>query len=535
MEPLLILLVIPAIAFMMLRADSIRVNGLDPETRNYYRKLLPLIAIIVSLLGGLFLFLGLREIPGFEVSYENFALTMARLSVGAGLIYLAWKALQLSKHTEEEDLPLQVIVRRDLEATSARTAAILFILLPLALPSLVLLSTIGFIPILVYGFSAFPKRYVQNQLLWTLSLAAKNEMNMASEVYSLANSMNQERLSGRALAMKIVGVISSLVFPLLLIFFIPMFFRMRTRKRMIEQLFQLSSALYEGVPLETALTLQPNLLPPEVIGAVEAATSTGDVGTVLSKIALEHSRQLENRTTLGRTSENSAAYAAMIVLMVCNVVAFIMYWIIPKFKAIFQDFGVELPQITETWISISDFMMSYWYLAGPFMFLPMVPFLLGAMMMLDDSTWLPSFLLRMFPRIETPMLLRRLGYVAGSNMHLQPSLLSLASATPDFARSRRFERLENRLQLGDSLGSSLQDEGFVNAREAHSIDYSSKMGHLGWALVSIANSIQQRRMDRSRWTMEFIRPAVFILLASVVASFCIALFLPLVKLLTELP
>ncbi|MBT5019295.1 MAG: hypothetical protein HON04_11175 [Planctomicrobium sp.] len=46
--------------------------------------------------------------------------------------------------------------------------------------------------------------------------------------------------------------------------------------------------------------------------------------------------------------------------------------------------------------------------------------------------------------------------------------------------------------------------------------------------------MQQRRMDRSRWTMEFIRPAVFILLACVVASFCIALFLPLVKLLNEL-
>ncbi|MDA7504241.1 type II secretion system F family protein, partial [bacterium] len=468
MEPLLILLVIPAIAFMMLRADSIRVNGLDPETRDYYRKLLPLIAIIVSLLGVLFLFLGLRNIQDFEISYENFALMMARLSLGAGLLYLAWKALQLSKHTEEEDLPLQVIVRRDIEATSARTVAILFILLPLVLPSLVLLSTIGFIPILVYGFSAFPKRYVQNQLLWTLSLAAKNDMDMASEVYSLANSMNAERQSGRTLAMKIAGSLS-------IVFLVPMFYRARARKRMIEQLFQLSSALYDGVPLATALSLQPNLLPPEIIGAVEAATATGDVGTVLSKIALEHSRQLENRTTIGRTSENSAAYTAMIVLMTCNVVAFIMYWIIPKFKAIFQDFGVELPQITQTWISISDFMMSYWYLAGPIMFLPMVPFLLGAMMMLDDSTWLPSYLLRMFPRIEAPMLLRRLGYVAGSNMHLQPSLLSLASATPDFARSRRFERLENRLQLGDSLGNSLQDEGFVNAREAHSIDYSSKM------------------------------------------------------------
>lgn len=534
MEALLILLVIPAIAFMMLRADQLRINGLDPETRDLYRKLLALIAVAFWGVGGIFLVWGGNDFQSATESFGRFFVTLARVGLGFGLIYVGWKAWQVSRHVEQEDLPLQEIVCRDLQATSARTAAILFIFLPLALPSLVLMSTVGFVPVLIYAFSASPRRQIQNQLLWTLALATKNRMDLGSEVNYLAESLRKERNTGKALALNIIKVLVCLVIPLFLVFFVPLYFRVRARRKMYDQMMHLASSLYDGVPLSEALTLQPKLLPPEVIGAIEAAEESGHVADVLSRIAMEYSRQLESRATVGRNSETSAAYAAMIVVVTVNVVAFIMYFIIPKFKHIFQDFGVELPRLTETWIAIADVFAEYWYLMGPMMFVPLVPFLVGSMLMLDDSVWLPSFILRMFPRIEAPMLLKRLGYVAANAEQLQPSLLSLANSTPDFARSRRYERVEDRISRGDSLGTSLLDEGFINQREAKSIDFASQIGHLGWALISIANSIQNRRINRSRWAMEFLRPAVFLILAGVVASFCIALFLPLIKLLNEL-
>lgn len=534
MEPLLILLVIPAIAFMMLRADSLRTAGLDPETREFYRKVLPLVAVSFWILGGVFVFLGVQSFQLAAARFDLALLTLTRIGLGGGLVSLGWKAWQVSRHVEQDNLSLQQLVQRDFETSAARTAAILFILLPLALPSLILMSTVGLIPVIVYGFSAFPRKYTQNQLLWTLALATKNNMELASEVHSFANSITQERQSVRALMFKIAGIVFSLLIPPLLLFFVPMFFRMRSRRKMNEQLFQLSSALYDGVPLAEALYHQPNLLPSEVVGAIEAAEAQGDVGTVLTNIAIEHSRQLEQRGMAGRIAENGAAYAAILIVVLFNIAGFIMYWIVPKFKAIFNDFGVELPALTQTWITVCDWFVNYWYLAGPFMSLPLLPFAFGGIVMLDDSRWIPSFLLRIFPRIEAPTLLRRLGYVASCHQQLQPSLDSLARATPDFGRSRRYERLESRIDQGDSLGQALSAEGFITPRESYAIDHSTELGHLGWALRTLANSIQQRRTDRSRWIMEFMRPLVVIGLALLVASFCIAMFLPLVKLLNDL-
>ncbi len=534
MEPLLILLVIPVIAFMMLRADSLRSNGLDPETRERYRRLLPVLSIIVWGLGVLFLVLGFREFHLAGGSYKLALVTLARLGIGFGLFYLGWKAWQVSHHIPDDDLLLQEIVRRDQQATAAKTAAILFILLPLALPSLVVMSTVGLIPLLIYSFSVFPQQYLQNQLLWTLALATKNKMDVATEVRSLANSLIQERSSGRVIAFRVLAVATVVLLPFLLLLFIPWFFRTRKRNKLINQLSLLSSALYDGVPLATALSHQPDLLSSDIVGAIESASETGNVGTVLTKIALENSRYLERRTLTEKWGGNAAVYATLICLILFQITGFIMYYIIPKYKAIFEDFGVELPALTVILIELSNWFVNYWYLAGPIIFLPVVPFVIAAVFLVDDSSRFPSFVLRIFPRFEAPMLLRRLGYVAANKMELQPSLESLADSMPDLARSRRFERLESRLDIGDSLGKALQDEGFINVREAHSIDNAAAIGHLGWALSSIANSIQQRRINRSRWFMEFIRPAVVVFLGLLVASFCIAMFLPIIKLLGDL-
>ena len=178
--------------------------------------------------------------------------------------------------------------------------------------------------------------------------------------------------------------------------------------------------------------------------------------------------------------------------------------------------------------------MNYFYLLGPFLFLPLLPFVAVSALMVEETNWIPSFVLRMFPRIETPMLLRRLGYVAANRYPIQPSLASLANSIPDLVRSRRYERLESRLEIGESLGKVLLDEHFINGREAQSIDNATQIGHLGWALTSLANTIQQRRLDRARWLMEFVRPSVILMLAVVVGSFCLSMFMPLVKLIVEL-
>ncbi|WP_417850033.1 type II secretion system F family protein [Thalassoglobus sp.] len=550
MEPLLILLVIPFIAFMMLRADSLRRNGLDPQTREAARKSLPLLSVVIWLIAALFLYFGFQEIRTPEVTYRFVFVTTARLGLGVGLLFLGWKSWRISKHIEQADLPLQEVVRRDLEETTARITAILFILLPFALPVMVLLAFVGFIPLIFVGAANFSKSYILNQLLWAFAIATKNQSDLAIEVQALEQVIRREQNSVvryvfLGLTALVLVVLAGLLFSfsqflgiyfMVILIFIAFAYVVRRVRLffLVERLGILAASLNHGQSLSKAMSHHPQLFSYDLIGAVDSAAEQGDLSSVLSEIATADSRNFERKNVAGSLTDTGLLYVVIVFAMFLQMIGFMMYWVIPKFNAIFEDFGVELSAVTQLLVDFSDIVASYWYLLGPLICLPFFPFVAVALMSQENSNWVPNFILRMFPRIETPQLLRRLGYVADQRVPLQPSLQSLAHATPDLSRSRRFERLENRIELGDSLGQALNDEGFVNTREAYSIDNAATSGHLGWALTSIADSIQQRRRSRSSWALEFIRPLMIIFLAVLVGFFCIAMFMPLVKLLNEL-
>lgn len=550
MEPVLVILVIPALACGLLRADSIRRQGMDQQGRETARLLLQILTVPLLCLSLLFVWLMLQAALDAAHDATAAVLMVLRLGVAGGLVALAWVNWKVAGQREEPELSLREIAQRDHEATQLRTIALLFVLLPLALPAMLAIVTVGFIPLIVFGFSSQPQAIIRNRLLWTLALASQGGREFPEEVHQLAASLEKERYSVSRLIAIILTSIAFLLtggcliahFPIL---FVPAFaigsligltvgLRKRGHNLMIRRVQQLATSLFDGIPLGEALQQDRMLVDPALCGAIQVADSPRQLKEVLKRLAVEHTRQLERRFLVGQSSETSLMYAFIVLTMLLQVIGFIMYWIIPKYKAIFYDFGVELPQLTQFWIEVSDWFVSYWYLAGPFLCLPLLPSLFASILSLEESKWIPSFVLRMFPRIESPKLLRLLGYTATYQQRLQPALRALAHSTTDFIRSQRIERLETGLDLGESLGTVLREEGYINTREAYSLDNAAQLGHLSWALQSIANTIQHRREYRVRWLNELLRPAVVILLGILVASFCLGMFYPLIQLIVEL-
>src|SRR5690606_16478289 len=75
----------------------------------------------------------------------------------------------------------------------------------------------------------------------------------------------------------------------------------------------------------------------------------------------------ERAQSLKRKVQGAMIYPVAVITVATCIVGFIMYYIIPKFKEIFLDFGVELPAITEVLINLSDWVVNYWYL------IPVIP------------------------------------------------------------------------------------------------------------------------------------------------------------------
>ena len=532
MEPVTILLVIPFVAFLMLRVNQQRKEGLDPESRNANRGYLKITACAMV---GIAVFLTFCLVDGVLNSVPGLApilLTLARaLLVGLCGIF-AWRTWQVSTYEEQPDLPLSEVVRRDQIDSSATAMGMILIMLPLAIPALILSSTVLLIPLLVFCFSMTSSRAHQCQLLWTLAVGVKGDLDLGREVDELYISMKPRRpLLRKVLTAGFMIIGTPAVVPLII--GIPILISMYRYNRFLKNLEQLANNLHNGTPLHAALEVQPNLLSPDIVGAIESASQAGNLKEVLPKIAMEQSQEMEEDSQ-GTSIMNVMMYSWMIVCVAVATVYFIMIFIVPKFKAIFLDFGVELPILTETVIEFSDLFVNYWFIGFPLIFAPFLIPLVTALLLSNSRTFLPRQIVNFFPRLETSPLLKRLSHAVRQNFPIQESLHSLANSTPDYRWARRLERLEDRLNSGDRIGTAMQEEKLLNTRETHSLHNAEEIGHLAWAMESIADSIDDRQKTRSRWVAELVRPFITLTLSLIVALFCVGMFMPLVKLLSEL-
>ncbi|TWT49946.1 putative type II secretion system protein F [Thalassoglobus neptunius] len=539
MEPIFLLLVIPGTALMMLRFNHQRTAGLDPETRERSRQLLGAVAILLAAYTGIMAYLALQELFKASLNFSSTSVVLVRGLIASLCGITAWKTWQISKfqldfdeegpNTDDSrssnDTFLQV-VERDQTETTATAFAILLVLLPLALPAILFAATIGLIPIVIFVFSSHPGRVRQNQLLWSLAVGVRNDLNLGVEVDELVIAMRPRRPILRS-----VATIATIFFCFPI--GIPLFISARRYDRFLKRLENLAFDLHDGTPLHSALKVQRDLIPQEFLGAIETAESTGQLKTVLPQLAFEHSRMLERRS-MGTPVISTMIYSWVVIMVTLMVNFFVMVFIVPKYKQIFEDFGIELPAATLQLTHVSDWLFQYWFLASPLLIAPfLIP--LGILWMFNESSdRLPDWVINLIPRIEAPSLLKRFAYVIQQGAPMQPVLKSLADSSPSFPRARRYERMQQRLNSGEQIGEILQEERFLNVRESLALQNSEKIGHLQWAMSSIAQAIEQTRFNRMRLFAEIIRPLTIIILANFVAFFCVAMFLPLIKLLNDL-
>ncbi len=295
-----------------------------------------------------------------------------------------------------------------------------------------------------------------------------------------------------------------------------------------------ADGLYDGLSLSQALSLYPAIVSPPAALAIRIGEQTGRLPEAL--------RSTAQRTIGAPGSESRAAYTTgllaylvMMVFMLCGIVGFVMYYIVPKFKAIFDDFDVELPWMTVLVIEASDFVVDWWFLLGP-----LLPVIFVACIVLTECHrrgWKNvsmSWLTRWFPRTDTPDLLRNLAQGVHSGTPLAALLPTLARHHHRSHIRRRMERVATQVEQGGDPWTAMGAVGLLRPREVELLQAAAGLGNLGWGLDLLADRIDQRRRQRMQWWFEVLRPWPVLLLAGVAMLFVVGMFLPLVKLIHEL-
>src|SRR5258708_4784723 len=113
----------------------------------------------------------------------------------------------------------------------------------------------------------------------------------------------------------------------------------------------LADLISAGTSIPDALEAVPRILPGDTVALIRVGAQTGNLTGALREAARLARRRGEEPTV---HFQGTIVYVAAVLLALTGVSLFIMVWIIPKYKAIFNGFDVRLPALTELVIQICD-------------------------------------------------------------------------------------------------------------------------------------------------------------------------------------
>jgi type IV pilus assembly protein PilC len=299
---------------------------------------------------------------------------------------------------------------------------------------------------------------------------------------------------------------------------------------------------------------------------IKAGEAGGALETILQRLAefLERSEALKSRV------KSALTYPICVVCFAVGILAFIMYFIVPKFETIFTEFGLKLPAMTMLLITISNFVVNFFYL------IPLIPFTIWLMVKLTTGFeygrfgW-HLFLLKLpvfgalIEKTTVARTTRTLGTLVTSGVPILEALHITKETSNNAVFELMYQKILEAIRDGDTIANPMKmyskppfhfgalayatffmpvvGAGIylmkLNARilddmVVNMVDVGEETGELDTMLYKIADTYDQEVEAATDALMSIIEPLLVMFLGGMVGFIVIALFLPLISLITNL-
>ncbi len=291
--------------------------------------------------------------------------------------------------------------------------------------------------------------------------------------------------------------------------------------------------LDRGDSLDEAL--QGRGAPSELRALVEVGVRSNRLGEVLTEYVKQSRRSVELR----RKAMYSIGYAGVVGMACLGVLLVLLIFLIPQFRNIFEDFGIELPSLTMAVFALSDLVRNYGIaiLSG-------LVLLIGICVRILRTVWTASWRRRILGWVPVigPTLrhmsfarfTRMLSLLVDNNTPLPAAIRLAGKATNDSALEEDADRLADVLET-----RGLNDLPFPIASRfppsfMQVLTAVGRRPNLGETLAALADDYENRSEVRIFALAPVLEPVVILITGWIVAWFVIAMFLPLFRLLNDL-
>jgi type IV pilus assembly protein PilC len=290
-----------------------------------------------------------------------------------------------------------------------------------------------------------------------------------------------------------------------------------------------------GSTLSEAMAKQPKAFDNLYVNMVKAGEAGGALEIILQRLA----EFKERAQSLKRKVQGAMIYPIAVITVATGIVGFIMYWIIPKFKKIFADFGIELPSITIWLIWISDMVVNYWYL------IPLIPVAFWLLLKIIRKNKMGEYITdkillkipvmgKIVEKSVVARTARTLGTLISSGVPILEALIIARDTAGNAVFRRAFDNIYAAIREGESMAVPLKESRVTDDMVVNMVDVGEETGALDTMLYKIADVYDEEVSVLVEGLINLLEPMMVVILGLIVGFIVIALFMPLIKLLNSL-
>ena len=409
---------------------------------------------------------------------------------------------------------------------------LLFLLLLLVFGPLdIAVKSIVFAPFLLYCWACIAM-VRQRTLLSLIQTAVETGTPLHNIVRAYAGSCSSWSIIRSVLAVALVLVFMPLSLLCLLLYFL---YRMIRRNTTVNhsyatRLNRFADALESGHPLEDAVRTHRGLFRYDVAGMIRLGGGAAETLRSLETVSQDERDFAPIRTL----NVFRICYLGTIFLHMLGIMTFVIIKIIPQFEAIFCDFDTQLPAMTTLVIVLAEWFGYYWYLCMPLIFLLALAAVAYMILQTGIVSVRPVGMRRVFRSVDAAKFLRVFA-VGVRHQFAIPAILEMyRQMVPSQYLRKKGGKIQQVLEQGRDWTDALRRAGFINRPEASLLQSAQRTGNTATVLDQLALSKERLQIRKDDLFSKLAFISLMFLFGAVVGTLVIALFLPLLTLITSL-
>ncbi|HEY4638421.1 MAG TPA: type II secretion system F family protein [Candidatus Udaeobacter sp.] len=308
-------------------------------------------------------------------------------------------------------------------------------------------------------------------------------------------------------------------------------------KVMKKTIDKLADSVQSGSTFSDALALHPKIFNDLYVNMIRA----GEVGGVLELVLTRLSEFQEKAARIRNKVLSAMVYPIIVMTMAIGILCFLLVFIVPRFEVIFHDLlgDKPLPPVTQFVIGFSGFMKNHGLvLVGAIVAIVIIYNFIGrtrrGRLVIDNFKLRMPLFGNLNRKTAISRFARTLGTLVTSGVPILQALNITRETAGNAAIARAIARVHDCVKEGESIVQPLEASKQFPPMVVSMIDVGEETGKLPEMLLKMADVYDDEVDNAVAALTSMLEPIMIVLLAIIVGTIVLALFTPLISIITGL-